>query len=69
MKIKISEAQLNRLPLLNESIADSPIIKIFYRAAGEAKERLNSLFLKTTSYSIDDIITGQANYDENSKIA
>jgi hypothetical protein len=69
MKLKITESQAKRLPLLSENVADSPIIKIFYKSVGEAKERLNSLFLKLTAYSIHDVVTGNVGYSEISDMA
>jgi len=62
MKIKLTEAQIAKLPL-NEDVENSPLFKIYEKSCIEANEKLNGLYLKLTSYTIADVLGGTDEID------
>ena len=55
MKLILTEEQLKILPL-NEGMEDSTLFKVYEKSYREAKEKLNSLYLKLISYNIEEIL-------------
>jgi len=67
MKLKLTESQLNKL-ITEGSVTDR--ISIFYREVNSAKSKLNGLWNDLTSYSIQQVLSGEVSlntFEDNSE--